>query len=101
MKLKAFCLRDVKADTYGAPFFVPNVAIAVRLLGEMVQDRRTDVGKYPADFSLYSVGSYETNTGLLEASELEMVCSAVSCLPKEDPRLLKLPSEEIHGGAAV
>jgi len=82
MKLEAFSLRDVKGEIFAAPFFVPNHNIARRLLTQLVQDQRSDLGKYPEDFQLYSIGFYETSTGLLTPHTIELVCSATSCLPR-------------------
>jgi len=91
MKLEAFSLRDTKAEVFAAPFFVPNEAIATRLLVQLVQDHRSDLGKYPADFLLYRIGTYDTETALLKSSTVELICTASSCLPKADPRQLTIP----------
>jgi len=85
MKLEAFSLRDVKADVFAAPFFVPNQAIAIRLLSQLVLDQRADLGKYPQDFMMFRIGTYDTDNGLLCACPVELVCSAVSCLPQNKP----------------
>lgn len=92
MILEAYSLRDTKAEVYAAPFFVPKEAFATRLLIELVKDKRSDLGKYPADFMLYRIGLYDTDTAKLESSEVELICSASSCLPKVDPRQLTLPA---------
>lgn len=92
MKLNAYSLRDVKAETFAAPFFVPNDNLAIRLLNELVLDTRSNLGKYPADFMLYRIGSYDSEHALLVPCQVELVCSASSCLPKPDPRQLTLPA---------
>jgi len=91
MKLDAFSLRDTKADTFAAPFFVPKPGIAIRLLSQLVQDSRSDLGKYPADFKLYRIGSYNTETAVLTSEPVELVCTASSCLPKPDPAQILIP----------
>jgi len=83
MKLEAFSLRDTKAETFAAPFFVPNEAIAMRFISQEVLDTRTNLGKYPADFMLYRVGTYDTDTAQLTAVEvISLVCPASSLLPR-------------------
>jgi len=82
MKLEAFSVRDIKGEIFASPFFVPNLEIAKRLMIQLVQDARTDLGKYPADFHLYSIGFYETDTGCLTPHLPQMVCTATSCLPR-------------------
>lgn len=94
MKLQAFSLRDTKAETFAAPFFVPNENIAVRLLSQLVLDKRTDLGKYPQDFMLYRVGDYDTDNAALSACQVELICTASSVLPKENPAQLQIPGTE-------
>lgn len=94
MILQAFSLRDMKAEIFAAPFFVPNEHIAIRLVSELVRDPRSDLGKYPQDFMLYRTGSFNTETALLTATTIELVCSATNCLPKADPRQIQIPGTE-------
>jgi len=82
MKLQAFTLRDTKAEVFAAPFFLPNEALAKRLLSQLVLDQRSDLGKYPQDFLLYLCGFYETETAHLAPCPVELICSASSCLPR-------------------
>jgi len=96
MKLQSFSMRDVKAETYAAPFFVPNESIAIRLLSELVLDKRSTLGKYPQDFSLYRIGEYDTTTAVLTSCQIDMICSATSCLPKPDPRQIEIPGTSQH-----
>lgn len=96
MKLQAFSLRDTKAEVFAAPFFVPSHGIAVRLLNELVKDKRTDLGKYPQDFILYRVGEYDTDSALLTPSMIEIICTATSCLPRDEASA-RVPSEGVAG----
>lgn len=93
MKLRVFALRDNKADAFGSPFFVPNDAIARRMVGELVQDKRTEVGKYPAEFAVYEIGTFDPGTGVMVGIQPTVVCSVLSCMPKPDPRQLLLAPE--------
>lgn len=94
MKLQAFSLRDTKAEVFAAPFFVPNENIARRLVGRMLQDHRSDLAQYPADFMLYSVGTYNTENAALISEQVELVCSVSSLLPKDNPAQLRIPGTE-------
>jgi len=81
VKLQAYSVHDVKSESFAAPFFVPKEGIAVRVLTQMVADERTDVSKFPADYFLYHVGSYDTDKAVLESlSPVVMVCSASSVM---------------------
>lgn len=97
MKLQAFSLRDTKGEIFAAPFFVPNENIAIRLVSELVLNQRTDLGKYPSDFLLYRTGSYDTETALLSPCQVELICSASSCLPKPSPHEIPLPLATRNG----
>lgn len=91
MILKVFAMRDVKADAFGSPFFLPSEGVARRMLGEWVQDKRSEVAKYPSEFDMYLIGTFNNETGLMTPCTIELVCSAAACLPKPDPRQLVLP----------
>jgi len=81
VKLNAYSLRDIKTDVFAAPFFVPSDGIAYRLLRELVLDKRSDLGKYPEDFTLHQVGEYDTSTAELIPMQTRLVCTAKSLSP--------------------
>lgn len=82
MILKAFSLRDTKGETFGAPIFVPTEGVMIRLLPQLASDQRTDLGKFPDDFLLYSIGEYNTATAVMTPAEISLVCSVSSTLKK-------------------
>lgn len=63
MITRAFCLRDVKAGTYGIPFFQSTDALAVRTCKDLVMDERSVPHRYPSDFELFYLGEYDDATG--------------------------------------
>lgn len=100
MIAKAFALRDIKADAFGSPFFLPNENIAKRLLAEWAQDKRSEVGKYPNDFVMFEIGTFDNESGKLSPLvPPSMVCSVVSVLPKPEPDMFDRPSieERVNG----
>lgn len=52
--------RDIKANVFSQPEFVPSLGGAIRAFGDACQDTtRTDaLGKHPEDFELYDLGWY-------------------------------------------
>lgn len=81
MKLKAYCLYDIKVSTYGLPFFLHHDHDAFRMLYEAGMDQRTNVHKFPYDYVLYKVGMYDQATGSFEnhaLTSLGTVASIVS-----------------------
>lgn len=65
MILKAFSIRDAKAEAFKPPFFKTTHGEAERDFTELVRDEKTTPGKYPEDFDLYFVGEYDDTTGLM------------------------------------
>jgi len=64
---KLFAVRDVKADTFGAPMAIPTEGLAVRSFTEAVLAPNSDLAKYKEDYMLYEIGTYEPNCGLVTA----------------------------------
>lgn len=65
MILNAYSIYDRKALAYHSPFYQTTDGAAVRTFSDLVQDNNTQVGRHPADFVLYCVGSYDDAKGEL------------------------------------
>jgi len=78
MKLNAYSIRDLAADSYSAPFFTSKDAIAVRLLTDLVNDVRHEYSKYHKDYVLFCVGAWDSEKAVLSSAEARMICSATS-----------------------
>jgi len=65
MKLKMFALYDSKAEAFGPPFFLDTIGQAVRALMDIVNDNQSMVSRHPADFVLYEVGDYDSQTAVV------------------------------------
>lgn len=66
MKGKLFSVYDSKALIYHAPFTMQSAANALRAFTETSLDQRTEICKYPADFSLFEIGTFDDSSGLVE-----------------------------------
>jgi len=69
MKLKLFVVYDSKTECYGVPFFRDFTANALREWVEVasnVSDKNNQISKFPADFTLFEIGSYDQLTGDVE-----------------------------------
>ena len=67
--LKAFAIRDSKAEYFNTPFFQKSHGEAERSFKQLTNDNQSTVSKYPEDFDLYYLGEYDDNTGTLAALE--------------------------------
>lgn len=76
MKLHIVALRDIVADVYHPPIFVPSIGGAVRSFGDSCQakdDRNNQVGQHPEDFELIHMGEYDDSNGTFELSEKKQI----------------------------
>lgn len=96
MKMMLYALRDVKADSFTVPVAFTRDELAVREVGQMIAHKQGDPGKYPADFSLYRIGSFDSSSGELKSLQIpELVASCLSMVPKDDPRQIQVPGTEV------
>lgn len=65
MILKAFSIRDSKAEVFNTPFFQKTHGEAERSFKQLIQDEKSMLSKYPEDYDLYYLGEYDDNTGKL------------------------------------
>lgn len=61
--MKVFTIYDRKGEYYGSPFFAPSVGIALRNFAELASDDKSSVFKYPLDFVLFELGSFDDHDG--------------------------------------
>lgn len=60
--MNRYSILDKKAGTYGTPFFSPTNATAIRSCEEAVSDTDTPYAKYPEDFCLFLLGTFDSYT---------------------------------------
>ena len=54
---------DVKAEAYGRPIFVTAPGLAIRAFLDEVKNPESQFGKYPGDFRLFQLGTFDDQTG--------------------------------------
>lgn len=92
--MKLFAVRDVKADAFGAPHSIATKGLALRGFADTCADERSEFAKYPDDYMLYEIGTYDPNSGQLESHRLpELVASARSIV--DQLKLAKQPKAEV------
>lgn len=82
MLVNAYTLHDVKAASYSPPFFAAAHGLATRMVMELAQDASTTVGRHPADFTLYCVGRFNTESGEVLPAVREHIADVVSLAPR-------------------
>jgi hypothetical protein len=65
MKLFIVTVFDKGAAAYNRPFFVPSLGLAIRGFQDELNREAEDnpMFKHPSDFELYSLGSFDDNSG--------------------------------------
>lgn len=58
-----YTVHDVKAETFMAPFFVPSRGLAIRAFEDCINSDDHHFGKHPADYTLFELGTFITDTG--------------------------------------
>lgn len=76
MLQRCFSIYDSRTVYYQPPFFSPTTFSGVRMFEHLVRDPTSLASKFPEDFSLYQVGSFDDTTGQLIPSVPEVVCTA-------------------------
>lgn len=61
--MKLFAVRDVKSESYGAPLSIVNTAMALRGFTDACCAPGSELAKYPNDYMLYELGTWEPNSG--------------------------------------
>lgn len=76
-------IKDRAADAYNRPFFVNTVGQAIRAFQDEINRNAADNTMYqhPDDFDLYSLGTFDDNTGHLvsNASGPEQIAIGKNC----------------------
>lgn len=65
--LGVYTVKDSKAESCLPPFTMRSDGEAVRAFGDTVCKGGTPLSEHPEDYFLYRIGSYNLNTGVIEA----------------------------------
>lgn len=63
MQLKMYSIYDSKAKVYNRPVFLHSDPEAERMLKMSVQDPNSLISKFPEDYDLFAIGTYDDQTG--------------------------------------
>lgn len=66
MLLDIFAVRDSAAGAYLNPFALPNTPTALRAFKSCVDDPGHQFHVAPGDYSLFSIGQFDTTTGIIQ-----------------------------------
>jgi len=62
MIMKIFSIYDSKAEAYNSPFYMQTQSLAIRAFTDEANNESSQIGKHPADFTLFYMGEYDDHT---------------------------------------
>lgn len=62
---KAFVIVDSKMDSFHVPFFAATDGSALRQFRDVYDSPNSLIAKYPADFTLLAIGTFDSQVGAL------------------------------------
>nr|UXQ88144.1 MAG: nonstructural protein [Microvirus sp.] len=75
-----YSVYDSKSESYTIPFFDYAEGRALRSFADCCQDPAHQFGKHPEDYTLFSVGIFDDNTGSLEQDAIVSIASGHTLL---------------------
>ena len=82
MKMGIFSIKDLKAG-FQQIFLSANEAVAMRDFGQICCKPDTNYNNFPADYELYKVGEFDTDTGIADTNVTKLV-SALAYVKLEE-----------------
>lgn len=77
-RLILFCVRDSKADAFLRPFSAETVGLAIRGFSDACNEPGHEFNKHATDYSLWRVGEFDVDTGVIAPEAPEIIGQAVS-----------------------
>lgn len=77
---KVFAVRDIRADLFFTPYFLPTEGQAIRGFADEISSGKEDslLCKHPGDFELYYIGEFDETSGTFSSlDERRQVCAGV------------------------
>lgn len=71
---KVYSVYDSKSEGYLQPFYVKSRGEAIRGFTEIANDNNSSIGKWPADYTLFELGSFDTDTGKFDTLHTPLSC---------------------------
>lgn len=97
--IKVFAIRDVMASAYMAPFTFPARGQAIRAFADTVNDPKTLLNRHPDDYSLYELGEFDEESGVLIGLDApEFVVHARDMVEEKDTSQFEMFNEDGNDG---
>ena len=78
-----FSIQDSKAEAYMRPFFANARGIAIREFTNLVNDKNHPVGQHPMDYTLFQIGTWDEDDGVLRGDVPQAIANGLDVEIKE------------------
>lgn len=85
MILQIMAVYDAKARAYIHPFYSAHLDVAVRVFAECANTPDHQIGKFPEDFHLYHLGTWDDSTAKMELLNEPRVLGCAIMWTKQRP----------------
>lgn len=85
-KLHVVCAYDGKIGAYVNPFLVDHLGQALRAWDEGVNDGKSMAAKFPHDFILYEIATFDTSSGVYDCIVPPKQLATALEVKKKDPQ---------------
>nr|QJB19783.1 MAG: nonstructural protein [Microvirus sp.] len=69
MITSVFSVHDSKAGAFCTPYYSENNNTAIRDFAYAANDKDSQIGRHPSDYTLFCIGSFDNQTGQLTTIE--------------------------------
>lgn len=83
MKFLVFSVYDTATETFSTPFYAKTEAEALRNFRSAATNEDNQIGQYPGDYHLYSIGEFTDHNGDLRKGTPTCVISALEAASKK------------------
>lgn len=90
MRTKLYCVKDAKSGLFSHPIHEHTDDLAIRNFVSAVGAAEGPMSQYPEDFTLFRVGEYDNELGMLFAEQPYSLMSGIEGLKKGRERSEKL-----------
>lgn len=87
MTQQLYTVYDAKAEAYLQPFATNTHGLAERMFSEMVNTQGHQFNRFPEDYTLYHIGTFDTHTALVEPGAHTPIISGLQAV-QASPQLV-------------
>ena len=97
MRVFVYVIRDSVSQVYDRPMCARSEGEMVRSFSDVAKDTSHPIGQHPEHYSLWNVGTYDDNSGMIEATPPVHVVNAIDLVRGD----LEVVGDRVDGPSAL